>query len=383
MSEVDSYAREPTRRHDMTVNAPQPYNAEPPVEIIRSHYVTPTDYFYVRNHAPVPDINPHKYKFVVDGMVAKPREVSLHELKAKYTHHTVMCTLMCAGNRRTEMSNLKTVKGVGWGNAALSNAIWKGVRLCDVLEDVGAEMDNPHLHVDFYGGDPCVEENYKKGYGSSIPMSKAADPQGDVILAFEMNGEPLPRDHGFPVRVIVPGYIGARSVKWLKSITVKSDESESFFQRRDYKVFLPSVNWDNVNDWWDRTPSLAGLSVQAAITNPKLSEAIATGSSYTVSGYALSGGNRIVRVDISLDGGKSWQTARIFPGEEKGHDNRYWAWAFWDFHVDQFPSPCEIVCKALDIGNNGMPDDLAQIWNLRGVMNNSWHHVSVPAKSKY
>ncbi|XP_071942215.1 sulfite oxidase-like [Antedon mediterranea] len=376
---ASDYNKEPIRASDFTINQTTPFNAEPPVAILREHFVTANDKFYVRNHAPVPLIDEASYKLSVEGLIARHCKFSIWELKHSFPQHTVMATLMCAGNRRTEMSDIKAVRGVGWGCAAISNAVWKGPRLRDVLFMAGIEKLESlwdQLHVDFEGIDICKD---KRGYGSSIPLHKALEKRGDVILAVEMNGSELPRDHGYPVRVIVPGYIGARSVKWLKTIRIQMHESTNYYQKKDYKLFLPEVDWDTVDELWDKSPAIQELNVQAAITQPTDNERIPKGSSYTVKGYALSGGGRkITRVDISFDGGKSWKVANLFTASQNlPKMDTKWSWDFWECSVKFMPSPCQIICRAWDEGSNTMPENIHQIWNLRGVMNNSWVRVNV------
>ncbi|XP_071826758.1 uncharacterized protein [Apostichopus japonicus] len=381
-----AYNHEPKRASNMTVNESRPFNAEPPISVLREHFVTPTDQFYIRNHAPVPVLNGSDHVVTVTGLVPLDLKLTMYQLEHDFPQATVMATLMCAGNRRTEMSKIKKVRGVPWGHAAISNAIWKGPRLQDVLLAAGVhrlESIWDTLHVEFEGVDICKDN---RGYGSSIPMVKAMDPKGDTILALQMNGHQLPRDHGYPVRVIVPGYIGARSVKWLQTIRILSHESTNYFQVKDYKLFPPHVDWDVVDNWWDKAPPIQEMSVQAAICQPADGEAISPAGKYTVKGYALTGGGRrITRVDVSLDNGSSWETARLFSdlhNQKTGSHLTKWSWEFWELPVMSMPAPCTIICRAWDESCNTMPEDLKQIWNLRGVMNNSWVKINVRALSK-
>ena len=379
-----AYSSDPHRDRpkELTVNAKEPFNAEPPVPLLRGSYVTPNAFFYVRNHGPVPLVNETEYRLEVTGIVRRPLTLSFTELKSRFPKKTVMATLMCAGNRRTEMSGIKPVRGVGWGVAAISNSTWSGALLRDVLLAAGVDGgDEGSFHVSFVGMDSVKEEG-GKGYGSSIPLEKAMDDKGDVLLAYEMNGAPLPRDHGYPLRVVVPGYVGARSVKWLATIVVQKEESSSFFQQLDYKILPSHVDWGtpNLARYWKSSPALQELNVQAAICSPEDRAGIPRGAPFTVQGYAIAGGGRrIVRVEISLDGGDTWTEANLFSSEQplKQFSNTYWAWTFWSLYLESFPSPCVIVCRAWDAAFNGMPEDGRKIWNMRGVMNNCWHKVSV------
>eukprot|EP00897_Mesotaenium_endlicherianum_P005648 jgi/Mesen1/5110/ME000254S04137 len=184
----------------------------------------------------------------------------------------------------------------------------------------------------------------------------------------------LERDHGYPLRVVVPGVIGARSVKWLKEIIVQPQEGQGFFVQRDYKMFPPWIDWSNI-DWSARRP-IMDFSVQM-----------------TVRGYALSGGGRgIERVDVSLDGGATWQEARRLAQRDEGDTLRAgdayvadddvqrekWAWVLWELPA-VLQTPCDIVVRAVDSSSNTQPEDVMSIWNLRGVLNSSWHRVHVAA----
>lgn len=144
----------------------------------------------------------------------------------------------------------------------MGNATWTGVRLCDILEDLKIN-ENDWNHIQFEGLDL---DPSGVPYGASIPVSRALDPRADVLLAYQMNGQPIPRDHGFPVRVIVPGVVGARNVKWLSKIIVSKEESHSQFQRGDYKGFSPSVDWDSVD--FSKSPAIQDMPVISAICSP-------------------------------------------------------------------------------------------------------------------
>ena len=237
------YSNEPKRSFKFVVNSMEPFNAEPPLSELTKSFVTPNELFFVRNHAPVPIVHLDTYQLRISGLVNNKLVLSLAELKDRYPRVTVMATLMCAGNRRTELHKIQPVRGVGWGSSAVSNAVWSGASLRAVLLAAGIHPESRGLHVAFEGLDKA------KGapYGGSIPIEKALNVNEEVLLAYEMNGEPLPRDHGYPVRVIVPGYIGARSVKWLASVVVQKEESRNFFQQKDYKVFPSHVTWGTVD----------------------------------------------------------------------------------------------------------------------------------------
>lgn len=286
------------------------------------------------------------------------------------------------------MSKTRAVKGVGWDVAALGNATWGGAKLSDVLELVGisklsAISSLGGKHVEFISVDKCKEE--KGGpYKSSIPLRQATNPDSDVLLAYEMNGEVLNRDHGYPLRVIVPGVIGARSVKWLDRIDIIKEECQGFFMQNDYKMFPPSVDWHNIN-WSTRKPQM-DFPVQCAICSLEDVNVTNLGK-INVAGYAVSGGGRgIERVDISVDGGKTWIEAERYQKSnvpyisDDDRNSDKWAWVLFKAIVDT-PENGEIIAKAVDSAANVQPENVESIWNLRGILNTSWHRVIVQKAS--
>ncbi|WMV17660.1 hypothetical protein MTR67_011045 [Solanum verrucosum] len=387
------YSREPPRHPCLKINAKEPFNAEPTRSALISSYVTPVDFFYKRNHGPIPVVDDiERYSVSLSGLIKNSKDLFMKDI-CKLPKYTVTATLQCAGNRRTAMSKSRTVKGVGWDIAALGNAVWGGAKLADVLELVGI----PYLtsitqsggkHVEFVSIDKCKEENGGP-YKASIPLSQATNPEADVLLAYEMNGEPINRDHGYPLRVVVPGVIGARSVKWLDYINIIAEECQGFFMQKDYKMFPPTVNWDNIN-WSTRRPQM-DFPVQSAICSLDDVSVVKHGKvvlaaiicfQITIKGYAVSGGGRgIERVDVSIDGGKTWEEATRYqrtgvPYIADDSSSDRWAWVFFEAEAN-IPQSAEIVAKAVDISANVQPESIDSVWNLRGILNTSWHRVHV------
>ncbi|KAG6525447.1 sulfite oxidase-like [Zingiber officinale] len=381
------YSNEPPRHPSLTINSKEPFNAEPHRSALLS-YITPINFFYKRNHGPIPIVDDIKrYCVSIGGLVKNPLEISMSEIR-KLPKYNVVATLQCAGNRRTEMSKTRTVKGVGWDVAAIGNAIWGGAKLADVLELVGISKNTPSSplggkHIEFISVDKCKEENGGP-YKASIPLRQATNPEADVLLAYEMNGETLNRDHGYPLRVIVPGVIGARSVKWLDKINIIEEECQGFFMQKDYKMFPPSVNWDNIN-WFTRKAQM-DFPVQSAICSLEDVDVVKPGK-VTVAGYAVTGGGRgIERVDISVDWGKTWFEAQRYqrgniPHQSDDLNTDKWAWVLFKAVVD-VPENTVIIAKAVDTASNVQPENVEVVWNLRGILNTSWHKVQVRRASQ-
>lgn len=372
----DPYANEPRRHITLKPSSKQPFNAEPPLSLLVDNLITPNELFYVRNHLPVPDIDASTYELeLFDEESQKEKTLTLKDIK-KYPKQTITATVMCAGNRRSEMIKVKPVKGLSWGQAAVGNATWSGARLCDVLKDMGIEDGKTSaVHVQFEGLDT---DPTSMPYGGSIPIEKALDPHGDVILAYEMNGEPIPRDHGYPVRVIVPGVVGARNVKWLGRIIVSKDESNAHWQQNDYKGFAPNVDWDTVD--FKKSPAIQELPVISAICEPLEGETVKVkNGKIKIRGYAWSGGGRkIVRVDVSSDEGKNWQAADELESDKARHP-RAWGWTIWtaEVPVPKGKSKVQLCVKAVDSQYNTQPENFENIWNLRGVLSNAYHRVNI------
>ena len=263
---------------------------------------------------------------------------------------------------------MKPIEGeVPWGPEAISNAVWSGTRLSALLEAAGVEPQG--RHVECHGMDSVVRKGTDVGYASSIPIEKAlAD---EVLVAWEMNGAPLPPEHGYPVRLVVPGFIGARSVKWLRSIVVLESESNHYFQQLAYKVFPASVTAETVN--WRGASALLEFPVTSVICDVGLST---DGGRLHVRGYAVSGAGPIVSVQVSSDGESTWKEARIDPGDR---DEAPWAWRLWTIDI---PVPegarGELSVTARDAAGQVQPSSPDALWNFKGYMNNARHRVALP-----
>jgi sulfite oxidase len=349
----------------MHVYTADPVNTGTHLGVLRQRFLTPNDQFFIRNHGDVPQVDPDAYRLHVEGMVARPLALSLAELRALPAHSVAM-TLQCAGSRRRELNALQPIDPaeIVWDADAIGTAIWTGARLADVLGAAGVQPGA--AHAAFAG----LDEAHKTQdvFGGSIPIDKALE--ADVLLAYAMNGEPIPPAHGFPVRVIVPGYIGARSVKWLALVRLQAESSSNYFQTRAYRHFPPEVLRPE-DAVWDDAPELGVLPLNSVICAPQDGAALAAGQ-VAVEGFALTGtGARIARVEVSCDDGATWREAAII--EREGA----WAWCFWRADVELAPGAHILVVRAFDTAGNAQPQDIGAVWNFKGYLNNAPHRVRV------
>ncbi|KAI3394875.1 hypothetical protein diail_2110 [Diaporthe ilicicola] len=403
----DPFASDPPRDPRLFIHTAKPCNAEPPNQALTDDFLTPNELFYKRNHMWVPVVDGDKldhHTLTVELPDGDIKSYTLQDLKTRFTTQRVTAALQCSGNRRSDMNrSAGKTNGLQWGVGAISNAEWLGVRLADVLADAGLKVAGPDAQDETLPdpGTHHVQLTGLEAYGASIPLATALDPRNDVLLAFGMNGQPLPRDHGSPLRAVVPGHVAARSVKWLSKIVISDEESTSQWQRRDYKSFGP--NERDVD--WDSAPAIQETPVTSAITKVRVGQCVRqhdrsahptasdSGGSegrepVALEGYAVSGGGRYIsRVDVSLDGGKTWDQAELLPDRHAGH--KAWAWKRWRYlgHLDlpaaaevQQSQCTEVVVKATDNGYNTQPETHSSIFNVRGNLANAWHRVKVCAE---
>lgn len=361
--------KQPDKHPEMIVRDPEPFNAEPPLGRLRQDFITSRELFFSRNHGSIPGVEPDGYRLVVDGMVGRKLELSiedLHELPKK----EVAAVLQCAGNRREGLMEVAPIPDeTPWGAGAIGNAYWAGVPLSEVL--LAAEVAENAHHAAFVGLDLVAGENGSFNYGGSIPLEKALAPE--VLLAYEMNGETLAPEHGFPLRLVVPGYYGARSVKWLSSITLQDTPSDNLYQAYEYKLFPPNVTAETVD--YAGGLMLGEMPMNAVICVPGEGEVLSAGT-VLVQGYALAGGGRLVeRVDVSPDGGDTWLQADLQEGSDEP-----WVWTFWGATLDLDPGEHCLVVRAIDSAAATQPATAKELWNFKGYANNSWHGIRVMAR---
>lgn len=340
----------------MRVHTTKPLNAEPFLPQLGKNGITPTDLVFHRNHCEIPSLTAD-HRVVVEGLVRNRLEFTLRELLKNFHVTTQTVTLQCAGNRRRQMSTQcgHDTEGLQWSAGAVANINWTGIALRSVLEHCAVKPEASHVVFESH----VVECDDAPYFGASIPLDKALASSGGPLLAYLMNGEPLTKEHGYPLRIVVPGYAGARSVKWVDKIIVSRSESQNFYQQRDYKVLPPDVG-SQQEAQWDAAPALQALPLQSAITDVMRRQ----GKCY-VRGYAIaSEGSRITRVEVRGDR-HDWKPARLL------FTAGPWSWVLWEAEVNAHG---DIYSRASDTRGT---QEAVTTWNMRGVAYAGYGHLAL------
>jgi sulfite oxidase len=324
--------------------------------------ITPTKQFFIRSHFAVPQINATTWRLEIDGEVERPLSLTLADLQ-ELPHQDLTSVLECAGNGRVTVR--PKAEGVLWGHGAVSTARWRGVSLRRVLES--ARVKPTAIEAVLEGADRGYEPGVSEelGYAMSIVVGKALD--GDTLLVDEMNGEPLPASHGFPVRAIVPGWYGMASVKWLTRIHFTAKPFQGYFRSRAYAYIREGDTSTSPK------PPVTSVRVKSLVTWPREGQVLAPGP-HRLRGVAWSGDAAILRVDVSTspEGGAGgvWRPARLLPGASR------YSWSHWELLCD-LPHPGFYVVRARATDELGNTQPVQSEWNFRGVGTNSIHCVPV------
>lgn len=353
----------PGKHASLIARSVRPPDYETPVALLDS-FLTPLDAFYVRCHMPVPtQLDEAAWTLAIDGDVATPTTISVAEIKT-LPPASVTMTLECAGNGRVYFD--PPVAGVQWRKGAVGTAKWTGARLADVLKRAGVKAGSTHVWM----------ASADRPLGSQPPfvrqlaLAKATDP--DTILAYAMNDQPIPALHGAPLRLIVPGWEGAYSVKWLNKLTVASREHDGFWVATAYRYPVKRVAPGAAVDAKDLQP-LMGLAVKSLITAP-LDGAVVAPGRVTVAGFAWAGDHAITRVDVSVDAGATWQPARLTGTAAK------YAWRRFELAFDATKQETHtILSRATDA--KGQVQPFVPQWNPSGYLWNAPDQISVEVKA--
>ncbi|GAA5896663.1 uncharacterized protein JCM6883_006973 [Sporobolomyces salmoneus] len=401
---------------DFRVLSEDPLNAEPPITTLSTSLLTPQDRVFNRNHGPILSKDVETYTLSIKSEVP---EVSLEKTLnysdlEKFHSDEVICALSCAGNRRIEMDQEKKVEGLLWGGSAIANSKFSGPLLRHVLESYGVTLDKveENRHIHFETTQKCEDADF---YGSSLPLSLALDPERPVMLATHMNDEPLDEKHGKPCRLVVPGIIGARSVKWLERIIIRDKPSDNFYMTRDYKVLPPEATSETKEEYLKQVEPLMELPLNSEICEPADGNSIKlSGGERTVDvrGYALGTKGtpiesvKVCAVPLPLPPSATdseddlphpelhqirlfarslaeerWIRAKLVDsveGESRKETDKNWSWTLFSSKVE-IPDECvakagetQVALVAFATDKNGQEQELQTPYNLRGVAEASW-----------
>jgi DMSO/TMAO reductase YedYZ molybdopterin-dependent catalytic subunit len=329
-----------------------------PLEALRWD-VTPIGLHYLLTHYDIPDVEEESWRLEVGGLVERPLSLSLADLRARPTVE-VAVTMECAGNGRAHVE--PHVVSQPWLLEAVGTARWRGTPVAGLLDE--ARIAEGATDVLFTGLDRGVEGGEEQAYARALALAEIRT--SEAILAYEINGIPLPPQHGFPLRLVVPGWYGMTSVKWLSSITVLAERFDGYQMRNSYRMRQAEE---------DPGEPIMRMAPRSLMIPPGIPEflsrsRIVTSGVCELRGRAWAGEAPIAGVEVSTDGGRTWGEADL------GDDSLGpWAWRAWRFDWNAMPGDYELCCRARDGARNVQPLDPP--WNLGGYMNNAVQRVSV------
>lgn len=337
-------------KRDMLVRSVRPQDLEMPLSGF-SDYITPVDHFFVRTHVYTPRVTLSEWRLTVDGAVATPLTLTIDDVR-RLPGVELVSVLECAGNGRGFYE--PSVPGLQWANGAVGNGRWRGVRLADILKQAGVKASAKEI---LFGG-ADVPIGTMPDFQRSIPVAKALD--SSTLLAYEMNGETLPVQHGFPLRVVAPGWAGDCWIKWLTSISVLDNEHDGFWMARAYRhPGRPIEPGTAVPP--ERMQPVTSLRVKSVIASPLDGSQVETGKLATIRGVAWSGdAGPVTRVDVSVDGGRMWEPAALRRDQRTAFGWRQWEYRWTPTQAAYYT----ILARARDGPGNTQPFD--QEWNPSG-----------------
>jgi DMSO/TMAO reductase YedYZ molybdopterin-dependent catalytic subunit len=344
----------------MIVRSPRFFDLEMPLDKLQS-WITPVDLFFVRNHVSEPySVNPDTWRLNVTGEVDHPLELSYADLQ-KLDSVTVTNTLECAGNGRAFFE--PHAPGIQWQRGAVGNARWTGPRLNDLLNRAGVKPTGKHVVFKGLEEPPGKVPQFMR----SIPIEKALDP--DTLVATHMNGEKLSPHHGFPARIMVPGWIGAASLKWVAEIRVLDHEFDGNYMKPGYRLPERSLAPGEDLKPGDVTNAVTKLNVKSVIAAPGDGSLIRR-RPFTIRGAAWAGEADVTRVDVSVDNGQTWKPADL------GQDHAKYAWRLWQYTwTPQKAGGYVIMSRATDSAGRVQPAQAA--WNPSGYLWNAIDQVKI------
>lgn len=351
----------------MVVLNNKPWNIEAQAHLLDDR-ITPNKFMFIRNNGIIPEnIDVANWTIEFDGESVKQKKTySLSELKSKFKQHTYQLTLECGGNGRSEFD--PPAKGNQWTIGAVSCARWTGVRLKDVLEDVGLKDDA--VYIGYHAADTHLSKDPKKEpISRGVPIAKAL--QDETLIAFKMNGKDIPLAHGYPLRLVAGGFPASASGKWINRISIRNKVHDGTkMTGTAYRVpCKPVAPGEKVKD--EDMCIIESMPVKSLITYPKTGAVIKKGNSLNIRGHAWAGELKVSKVSYSIDFGSTWHSCEL-----KTPANRL---AWQDFSASiTFPQEgyYEVWAKATDAQGTSQPM-LLPGWNPKGYLNNACHRIAI------
>ena len=346
-------------KRNMIVRSARPEDFEMPLDGF-SDWITPIERFYVRSHHYNPTVSLDEWKLTIGGEVEKPLTLNMADLK-KLPRVELVAVMECAGNGRSLYE--PPVPGVQWVYGSVGNGRWAGVRLADVLAKAGVKPSALHLLMD--GAD--VPVGTQPDFQRTIPVKKAL--HRDTILAYEMNGEPLPVSHGFPLRMIVPGWAGDSWVKWLTDIKLLDKEFDGFWMKTAYRhpdhPVVPGVAVDPAKMY-----PVESINIKSVIASPLDKSQVTPGSPVRIHGVAWSNETPVASVEVSVDRGRTWQKTKLNAEQAK------YGWRLFEYTwTPQRAGYYVVMARAFDTAGKTQP--MTQEWNPSGYLFNAVQQVAV------
>ena len=352
-----------TIKKDLIIRSESPADFETPVQLLDKGWITSNEDHYVRSHLPFPSVQLNNWNLAVEGEVNRSLKLTMPDIRA-FNEVTRTVTLECSGNGRAFAD--PPVPGLQWEKGAVGTARWTGIRLRDVL--MKAQVKPAAKHVILNGADLPIRA--VPDFVRSIPIEKAMHP--NTMLAYRMNGDTIPIYHGFPLRLIVPGWEAAASTKWITNIRVSEAEASGFFMQTAYRIPNRPVAPGTIVDPKDTVPYTA-LNVKSIFTSPLDGATVPIGSSIQLRGFAWAGEADITRVDVSTDAGRTWNIALL------DNDKARYTWRRFRY-MWRAPRTGSFVVMSRATDSQGRTQPLAASWNPSGYMYNVSDKIQINVK---
>ncbi|MBE9465209.1 sulfite oxidase [Dyadobacter subterraneus] len=354
---------------DMIVQGDKPWNVESPLNLLDDR-VTPVDKMFIRNNGLIPEeIDVKNWTLIIDGeSVIAPKTYTFEELKKKFKHYTYQLTLECGGNGRS--GYYPAASGNQWGQGAVHCAEWTGVKLKDILKDVGIKSDA--VYIGYHGKDLHLSKDPKKeAISRGVPIAKAME--DETLIAWQLNGKDIPEFHGYPLRLVIGGWPASVSGKWLSRISVRNKVHDGAkMEGHSYKMpknpVPPGTELPTTDEFFRIIES---MPVKSIITFPKTGAVITSGENLPLRGHAWAGDQSVKKVEVSIDFGATWQSCKL-----EAPVNRL-AWQHWNTNI-KFPVKgyYEVWVKATDDSGVSQPMVIPS-WNPGGYLNNACERIAV------